>query len=83
LANHWYLGHCSPNQHVKVCVLYQKLLKCYLLNELRSQPEKAMTKQNFDQATYGKQNSSRRPKLDWVKAGLQVCRSVYCRRFRP
>ena len=36
LVKNWYLGHCPPNQIVKVHVSYQKLLKGFVLNELRS-----------------------------------------------
>jgi pre-mRNA-processing factor 8 len=44
LVKNWYLEHCPPNQPVKVRVSYQKLLKCFVLNELRTRPEKAMSK---------------------------------------
>jgi len=47
LVKNWYLEHCPPNQPVKVRVSYQKLLKCFVLNELKTRPEKAMTKKNF------------------------------------
>ena len=30
LVKNWYLEHCPPNQPVKVRILYQKLLKCYV-----------------------------------------------------
>jgi pre-mRNA-processing factor 8 len=47
LVKNWYLEHCPPNQPVKVRVSYQKLLKCFVLNELKTRPEKAMTKKNL------------------------------------
>ncbi|KAF8477987.1 hypothetical protein DFH94DRAFT_633898, partial [Russula ochroleuca] len=47
-VKNWHSEHCPPNWPVKVWVLYQKL-KCYVLNELKSRPEKAMTKTNFFQ----------------------------------
>jgi pre-mRNA-processing factor 8 len=72
MVKNWYLEHCPPNQAVKVRVSYQKLLKCFVLNELRSRPEKVMTKKNL-KATKFFQTT----KLDWVEAGLQVCRQGY------
>ena len=76
LVKNWYLEHCPPNQVVKVRVSYQKLLKCFVLNELRSRPEKAMTKKNlFRQLKATKFFQT--TKLDWVEAGLQVCRQGY------
>ena len=76
LVKGWYLEHCPPNQPVKVRVSYQKLLKCYVLNELKTRPEKAMTKKNlFRQLKATKFFQT--TKLDWVEAGLQVCRQGY------
>lgn len=76
LVKNWYLEHCPPNQPVKVRVSYQKLLKCFVLNELKSRPEKAMTKKNlFRQLKATKFFQT--TKLDWVEAGLQVCRQGY------
>ncbi|KAK0464642.1 NUC071 domain-containing protein [Desarmillaria tabescens] len=76
LVKNWYLEHCPPNQPVKVRVSYQKLLKCYVLNELHTRPEKAMTKKNlFRQLKATKFFQT--TKLDWVEAGLQVCRQGY------
>ena len=76
LVKNWYLEHCPPGQPVKVRVSYQKLLKCYVLNELKSRPEKAMTKKNlFRQLKATKFFQTTR--LDWVEAGLQVCRQGY------
>ena len=76
LVKNWYLEHCPPNQPVKVRVSYQKLLKCFVLNELRTRPEKAMSKKNlFRQLKATKFFQT--TKLDWVEAGLQVCRQGY------
>jgi pre-mRNA-processing factor 8 len=78
LVKNWYLEHCPPNQPVKVQVSYQKLLKCYVLNKLKSRPEKAMTKKNlFRQlkATKFFQITT----LDWVKAGCRFAgRDTIC-----
>lgn len=76
LVKNWYLEHCPPGQPVKVRVSYQKLLKCFVLNELKTRPEKAMTKKNlFRQLKATKFFQTTR--LDWVEAGLQVCRQGY------
>ncbi|KAG8802728.1 pre-mRNA-splicing factor 8 [Serendipita sp. 411] len=76
LVKNWYLEHCPPNQPVKVRVSYQKLLKCYVLNELKHRPPKAMTKKSlFRQLKATKFFQITR--LDWVEAGLQVCRQGY------
>ncbi|KAF8835892.1 hypothetical protein BDN67DRAFT_1037053 [Paxillus ammoniavirescens] len=72
----WYLEHYPPNRPVKVSVSYQKLLKCFVLNELKTHPEKAMTKKHlFCQLKATKFFQTTR--LDWVKAGLQLCRQGY------
>ena len=47
LVKNWYLEHCPPNQPVKVRASYQKMLKCFVLNELKTCPEKPMTKKNL------------------------------------
>ncbi len=47
LVKGWYMEHCPPNQPVKVRVSYQKLLKCFVLNELKTRPEKPLTKKNL------------------------------------
>lgn len=76
LVKNWYLEHCPPNQPVKVRVSYQKLLKCYVLNELKHRPPKAMAKKSlFKQLKATKFFQITR--LDWVEAGLQVCRQGY------
>jgi len=76
LVKNWYLEHCPAGQPVKVRVSYQKLLKCYVLNTLRHRRPKAQTKKYlFRQlkATKFFQTTT----LDWVEAGLQVCRQGY------
>lgn len=41
LVSEWYKEHCPPSYPVKVRVSYQKLLKCFVLNELHHRPPKA------------------------------------------
>lgn len=76
LIKNWYLEHVPMGQPVKVRVSYQKLLKCYILNLLKHRRPRALNKKyllrqlkatKFFQTT----------QLDWVEAGLQVCRQGY------
>jgi len=75
LIGHWYRGRVSRehNYPVKVRVSYQKLLKSWVLNQLRSRPMvgknrkdlfRSLKATKFFQCT----------ELDWVEVGLQVCR---------
>ncbi|KAF7814382.1 pre-mRNA-processing-splicing factor 8A [Senna tora] len=76
LVSDWYKEHCPPSYPVKVRVSYQKLLKCFVLNELHHRPPKAQKKKHLFrslQATKFFQTTE----LDWVEAGLQVCRQGY------
>lgn len=76
LVKNWYLEHCPPGQPVKVRVSYQKLLKCYVSNELHRQKQKSLNKKYlFRQLRATKFFQS--TELDWVEAGLQVCRQGY------
>lgn len=72
----WFMERCPQQYPVKVRVSYQKLLKGYVLNLLHARPPKSVKKKyllralkqtKFFQAT----------ELDWVEAGLQVCRQGY------
>ncbi|KAK8914653.1 hypothetical protein KSP39_PZI024034 [Platanthera zijinensis] len=76
LVSEWYKEHCPPSYPVKVRVSYQKLLKCYVLNELHHRPPKAQKQKHLFrslQATKFFQSTE----LDWVEAGLQVCKQGY------
>ncbi|KND02430.1 pre-mRNA-processing-splicing factor 8 [Spizellomyces punctatus DAOM BR117] len=76
LVKNWYLEHVPAGQPVKVRVSYQKLLKCYVLNALKHRPPKAMNKKYlFRQLKATKFFQT--TELDWVEAGLQVCRQGY------
>ena len=76
LVKQWYLEHVPQGQPVKVRVSYQKLLKSYVLNELHKRPAKAMVKTNLmrslKQTKFFQQTT-----IDWVEAGLQVCRQGF------
>jgi len=41
LVQSWYFEHCSPDLPVKVRVSYQKLLKCWVLNQIHRKAPKA------------------------------------------
>ncbi|KAF4950155.1 hypothetical protein FGADI_8373 [Fusarium gaditjirri] len=77
LIKQWYLEHPpSDRPPVKVRVSYQKLLKNFVLNELHKKKPKAQNKQNLmrslKQTKFFQQTT-----IDWVEAGLQVCRQGF------
>ncbi|KAK7918008.1 hypothetical protein PG985_009882 [Apiospora marii] len=76
LVKQFYLEHCPPKQPVKVSVSYQKLLKTFVLNELHKKRPKSLNKQNLlkslKQTKFFQQTT-----IDWVEAGLQVCRQGF------
>eukprot|EP01103_Thecamoeba_quadrilineata_P007750 TRINITY_DN17584_c0_g1_i1.p1 TRINITY_DN17584_c0_g1~~TRINITY_DN17584_c0_g1_i1.p1 ORF type:complete len:2354 (+),score=376.42 TRINITY_DN17584_c0_g1_i1:360-7064(+) len=76
LVKCWYQEHCPPNHPVKVRVSYQKLLKCFVLNQLKHRPPKAMNKKYLFR-TLKATKFFQSTELDWVEAGLQVCRQGY------
>ncbi|KAI8884710.1 pre-mRNA-processing-splicing factor 8 [Backusella circina FSU 941] len=76
LVKSWYLEHCPAGQPVKVRVSYQKLLKCYVLNALRHRPPKALNKKYLFRSLKSTK-FFQTTQIDWVEAGLQVCRQGY------
>ncbi|KAI9812975.1 MAG: pre-mRNA-splicing factor 8 [Thelocarpon impressellum] len=76
LVKQWYLEHCPQGQPVKVRVSYQKLLKTYVLNELHKKKPKAQNKQNLMKTLQGTK-FFQQTTIDWVEAGLQVCRQGF------
>jgi pre-mRNA-processing factor 8 len=76
LVKNWYLEHCPPGQPVKVRVSYQKLLKCYVLNALKHRHPKALNKKYLFRSLKSTK-FFQTTQLDWVEAGLQVCRQGY------
>lgn len=76
LVKQWYLEHVPAGQPVKVRVSYQKLLKTYVLNELHDRPSKAQNRQNLMTTLKGTK-FFQQTKIDWVEAGLQVCRQGF------
>lgn len=76
LVNSWFQEHCPPGQPVKVRVSYQKLLKCWVLNHLHHRPPKALNKKYLFKSLKATK-FFQTTELDWVEAGLQVCRQGY------
>ncbi|KAK3691956.1 pre-mRNA-splicing factor 8 [Vermiconidia calcicola] len=76
LVKQWYLEHVPSGQPVKVRVSYQKLLKSYVLNELHQKPAKAQNKQNLCRSLKSTK-FFQQTTIDWVEAGLQVCRQGF------
>ena len=76
LVKQWYLEHVPQGQPVKVRVSYQKLLKTYVLNELHKKPEKAQSRQDLCTTLKGTK-FFQQTTIDWVEAGLQVCRQGF------
>jgi pre-mRNA-processing factor 8 len=50
LVNGWFHEHCPPNYPVKVRVSYQKLLKCFVLNQLHKRPPKGLKRKSLFKA---------------------------------
>ena len=76
LVKQWYLEHPPSGQPVKVRVSYQKLLKSYVLNELHKKKPKAQNKQDLLK-TLKSTKFFQQTTIDWVEAGLQVCRQGF------
>eukprot|EP01080_Neovahlkampfia_damariscottae_P009220 gene9221-1307_t len=76
LISSWYKEHCPSIYPVKVRVSYQKLLKVYVLNSLHKRKDKALTKRSL-LSTLSQTKFFHQTTLDWVEAGLQVCRQGY------
>lgn len=73
IVNSWYRERCPLDVRVKIRVSYQKLLKSYVYNELHRRRPKARVKKDLFKAL---RNTKffQQTEIDWVEAGLQVCR---------
>ena len=76
LVKQWYLEHVPQGQPVKVRVSYQKMLKSYVLNELHKHTPKAQSKQDL-LVSLKSTKFFQQTTIDWVEAGLQVCRQGF------
>eukprot|EP00948_MAST-09A_sp_MAST-9A-sp1_P002883 g2883.t1 len=72
----WFKEHCPREYPTKVKVSYQKLLKCWVLNQLHKKPPKSQSKRNLFKAL-ASTKFFQETEIDWVEAGLQVCRQGY------
>eukprot|EP01015_Nassula_variabilis_P011746 TRINITY_DN19503_c0_g1_i1.p1 TRINITY_DN19503_c0_g1~~TRINITY_DN19503_c0_g1_i1.p1 ORF type:complete len:205 (+),score=93.16 TRINITY_DN19503_c0_g1_i1:11-625(+) len=72
----WFKERCPPGSKVKVRVSYQKLLKGWVLNSLHHRPPKALNKRSLLKA-FSSTKFFQNTEIDWVEAGLQVCRQGY------
>jgi len=73
LINAWFKEHPNQKYPLKVHVSYQKLLKGWVLNELHKKKPVPITKRSLF-ATFAATRFFNRTEIDWVEAGLQVCR---------
>eukprot|EP00941_MAST-03F_sp_MAST-3F-sp1_P001836 g1836.t1 len=73
LVKHWFAEHCPSGQPVKVRVSYQKLLKHWVSTELHKRHPKGENKRYLFKAL-AQTKFFQSTELDWVEAGLQVCR---------
>ncbi|AMD21189.1 HEL091Wp [Eremothecium sinecaudum] len=76
LVKDWYLRGSDENLPIKVRVSYQKQLKNYVLNELKksrpSKHKKIKLLKTLKNTKYFQQTT-----IDWVEAGLQICRQGF------
>ena len=72
----WLREHCPPSYPVKVRVSYQKLLKIWVSNHLHHHKSKTLTKRSIFKA-FERTKFFQKTEIDWVEAGLQVCRQGY------
>ena len=76
LVGGWYAERCPQGYPVKVRVSYQKLLKGAVLNALHRRPPPPSRKKSLF-AALAATKFFQSTELDWVEAGLQVCRQGY------
>jgi pre-mRNA-processing factor 8 len=76
LISGWFKEHCPATYPVKVRVSYQKLLKQWVLNELHKREAVPQVKRNLFK-TLKATKFFQQTEMDWVEAGLQVCRQGY------
>jgi len=76
LVQRWFMERCPREHPVKVRVSYQKLLKCWVLNQLHSRKDKSINKKYLFRSLKATK-FFQTTQLDWVEVGLQVCRQGY------
>jgi len=76
LVSSWYKEHCPSTNPIKVRVSYQKLLKCWVLNALHARKPRSQNRRDMFKI-FNSTKFFQKTELDWVEAGLQVCRQGY------
>lgn len=76
LVKKFYLDHPPPDLPLKIHVSYQKLLKTYILNELHKKKPKTLQRQDLLR-TLKQTKFFQQTTIDWVEAGLHVCRQGF------
>ncbi|KAJ6244791.1 intein-containing pre-mRNA-processing-splicing factor 8 precursor [Anaeramoeba flamelloides] len=76
LVKSWYQERAPRGLPVKVRVSYQKLLKCWVLNILHKRPQGTKRKVNLIR-TFKQTKFFQTTEIDWVEAGLQLCRQGF------
>ncbi|ORM40251.1 Pre-mRNA-processing-splicing factor 8 [Babesia sp. Xinjiang] len=76
IVQSWFREHVPASHPVKVRVSYQKLLKGWVLSNLHSNRPKSMKKRKLFKV-FRATKFFQTTELDWVEAGLQVCRQGY------
>ncbi|PXF50127.1 Pre-mRNA-processing-splicing factor 8 [Gracilariopsis chorda] len=73
LVSPWFRERCPIDVRVKVRISYQKLLKNFVYNELHRRKPKSRSRKSLFKAL---KNTKffQQTEIDWVEAGLQVCR---------
>ncbi|CAK7904636.1 pre-mRNA-splicing factor 8 [[Candida] anglica] len=77
LTKPWYKLHTSGKTPLKTRVSHQKLLKSYVLNELHSKKPNAAIRRGSLLKTLKQTKYFQETTIDWVEAGLQVCRQGF------
>ena len=72
LVKKWYLQKPESELPIKVRISYQKLLKNYVLNELKTSRPSNVSKKNLLKSLRSTK-FFQQTSIDWVEAGLQVC----------
>ena len=76
MISEWFKERTDPQMPIKVRVSHQKLLKKHVLTRLRAKRPVAQTKRNLYK-TFHKTKFFQSTEIDWVEAGLQLCRQGY------
>jgi pre-mRNA-processing factor 8 len=76
LISGWWKERCPTGYPVKTRVSYQKMLKSWVKNELHKKKPKSQKKRSLLKA-FASTKFFQFSELDWVEAGLQLCRQGF------